>query len=92
MRIALIAAAGLLLALSPTVASCEEVTFAMSGIEDRLAAGFSRDFYGALYAGVSPPEALARTQRAWILSSGGGSEQMLMRRRVAAWAYAIYSR
>jgi CHAT domain-containing protein len=60
-------------------------------IEDRLAAEFARDFYRVLNTGVDPAGALARTQRDWLLSASEQSQQISMRRRIGAWAYALYS-
>jgi CHAT domain-containing protein/tetratricopeptide (TPR) repeat protein len=73
-------------------AGARDVIATLWTIEDRLAAQFARDFYRLLVTGMPPAEALARTQRAWLLSANGESQQILMRRRVGAWAYAIYSR
>ncbi len=71
-------------------AGADEVIATLWPIEDRLAEEFARDFYAARQAGKSTAEALARTQRAWVASENGGDAQIGMRRRVAAWAYALY--
>ena len=73
-------------------AGTHDVVATLWPIEDRLASAFAREFYASWNAGVSPAEALAHAQRAWISSSGGDSLQMSERKRVAAWAYAMYSR
>jgi CHAT domain-containing protein len=72
-------------------AGAREVIATYWSIEDRLAAEFARDFYQYLDSGLSPAESLARTQRAWTLSSDKSSPQIRTRRRVAAWAYALYA-
>jgi tetratricopeptide (TPR) repeat protein len=73
-------------------AGADEVIATLWAIEDRLAEEFARDFYAARQGGKSTAEALARTQRAWVASENGGDAQIRMRRRVAAWAYALYIR
>jgi CHAT domain-containing protein len=61
-------------------------------VEDRLAAEFAQQFYVELTHGVGAAEALARTQRLWFSSANTMTAQKMMRRRVAAWGYVLYSR
>jgi CHAT domain-containing protein len=61
-------------------------------IEDQFATEFAQDFYGELAHASTIAEALARTQRRWMSSANTYSPQMMIRRRVAAWAYVLYSR
>jgi len=72
-------------------AGARDVIATLWPIEDRLAADFARDFYRLLGTGIEPAEALARTQRAWLVSANDESQQIYMRRRIGAWAYALYS-
>lgn len=61
-------------------------------IEDQFATQFAQDFYEELAKGGTSAEALARTQRRWVSSANAYTPQILTRRRVAAWAYVLYSR
>ena len=73
-------------------AGADEVIATLWPIEDRLAEEFARDFYEARGVGLATKDALARTQRAWVASESTGDGQIWMRRRVTAWAYALYVR
>jgi tetratricopeptide (TPR) repeat protein len=73
-------------------AGAHEVIATLWPIEDRLAEEFAISFYEARAAGLGSAEALAQTQRAWAASENIGDAQIGMRRRVAAWAYALYAR
>ena len=70
----------------------QHVIATLRPIEDEFARQFALQFYSELTRGNAPPVALALTQRAWLSSAKGESEQKQLRRRLAALAYVLYSR
>ena len=60
-------------------------------IEDVLAQEFSEDFYRRFTDGVSAPQALGETQRAWLAPKPGASAEEQMRRRITALAHGFYA-
>jgi CHAT domain-containing protein/tetratricopeptide (TPR) repeat protein len=73
-------------------AGARGVIATLAPIEDVLAQEFSADFYSHYTAGQSAAQALADTQRAWIVPRAGESADTQLRRRITALSHAYFSR
>jgi CHAT domain-containing protein/tetratricopeptide (TPR) repeat protein len=72
-------------------AGSDHVIATLWPVEDSLAKQFALRFYQEMGKGLDPARAMSEVQRAWSVLSAGDSPQMASRKRVAAWAYVLYS-